>query len=159
MSPHRYFASAMALLLCATGVDRARGQDAPAAPATTVTPTASTAPTAPAEGAAADSAAASYSLGLYLGGQLRASGLEGTVSVEQLQKGLHDGLGGKAPSEDDKARMSAMLHAGRDTVATQNRAQAKDFLEQNAKAQGVVTTASGLQYTILKPGDAVASAP
>jgi FKBP-type peptidyl-prolyl cis-trans isomerase FklB len=116
-------------------------------------------PAVPAEGAAVDPAAASYSLGLYLGSQLRASGIEGTVSVDQLQKGLHDGLGGKIPSEDDKGRMSAMLHAGKDAVTSQNRAQAQDFLAHNAKVEGVVTTASGLQYAVLKPGDATSSSP
>jgi FKBP-type peptidyl-prolyl cis-trans isomerase len=55
--------------------------------------------------------------------------------------------------------MSQMLHTGRDAVAGQNRAQAQDFLAHNAQAEGVVTTASGLQYAVLKPGNATASAP
>lgn len=153
MSPQRTLGSIAALLLGATIVAPVRGQNAPAASAVAATPA------APAEGTAVDPAAASYSLGLYLGSQLRASGVEGTISVDQLQKGLHDGLGGKVPSEDDKSRMSAMLHAGKDAVASQNRAQAQDFLAHNAKVEGVVTTASGLQYAILKPGDATAAPP
>jgi FKBP-type peptidyl-prolyl cis-trans isomerase FklB len=157
MSSHRYLGSALALLLFATSVGRARAQDAPAALPGATNPAAPAAPAAPAE--SADPAAASYSIGLYVGSQLRGSGLEGTLSVEQLQKGLHDGLGGKIPTEDDKARMSQMMHTGKEAVASQNRAQAKDFLAHNGKDERVVTTASGLQYTILKPGDATATAP
>ncbi len=153
MSPSRNPGSVVALLLCATFLDPALAQTPAAAPAD-----AATSPI-PTEGSPVDPAAASYSLGIYLGSQLRASGVEATVSVEQLQKGLHDGLGGKIPSEDDKSRMSAMLHTGRDAVASQNRTQAQDFLTHNAKVDGVVTTASGLQYAILKPGDATASSP
>jgi FKBP-type peptidyl-prolyl cis-trans isomerase len=152
MSAHRFAGPMATLLLCATAAGGAFGQDATA-------PAAVAAPGASVQGAPVDPAAGSYSLGLYLGSQLRGSGLQGTVSMEQLQSGLRDGLGGKTPSEDDKARMSTMLHEGRDSVATQNRAQARDFLAQNAKAEHVVTTASGLQYTILKPGNPSAASP
>lgn len=100
-----------------------------------------------------DPVAGSYSLGLYFGSQLHTSGLEGTLSLEQLERGLRDGLAGKAAGEEDKARMSQMLHDGRETVAAHNRAQASEFLAQNGKIDGVVTTASGLQYTIVKAGE------
>jgi FKBP-type peptidyl-prolyl cis-trans isomerase FklB len=153
----------VALLVSASAVVQANGQGSaipPAAsPAAAAAPAAPAAPAPSAQGATEDPAAASYSLGLYLGSQLRGSGIEGTLSMDQLQKGLHDGLGGKVPTEDDKSRMSAMLHTGKEAVASQNRAQAQDFLAHNAKQDGVVTTASGLQYTILKPGDAGAATP
>ena len=107
---------------------------------------------APADSAPVDPLAGSYSLGLYFGSQLHTSGLNTTVSVEQLERGLRDGLAGKAPTDEDKNRMSQMLHDGRESVAAHNRAQASEFLAQNGKIDGVVTTASGLQYTIIKPG-------
>jgi len=106
-----------------------------------------------------DPAAASYSLGLYMGSQLRTSGLQGTVSIEQLRKGLDDGLGGKAASDEDKARMAQMLRDGRQAMAARNREQARQFLAQNAKAKGVVTTESGLQYVVLKSADPKAAPP
>jgi FKBP-type peptidyl-prolyl cis-trans isomerase FklB len=99
-----------------------------------------------------DPLAGSYSLGLYFGNQLHTSGLDGTVSVEQLERGLREGLAGKVATEEDKTRMSQMLRNGREAVAAHNRAQAGEFLAQNGKIDGVVTTASGLQYTIIKPG-------
>jgi len=37
-------------------------------------------------------------------------------------------------------------------AATKTKAEAKAFLEKNAKEKGVVTTASGLQYKIIKEG-------
>lgn len=153
MSLQRKSGPVIFLLLCATSVGSAVGQDAAAGRVAAAAPGAAT------ESATVDPAAASYSLGLYVGSQLRSSGVESTISVDQLQKGLHDGLSGKIPTEDDKSRMSQMMHMGREAIASQNRAQAQDFLAQNAKVEGVVTTASGLQYAILKPGDAAAAAP
>ncbi|MDH5592344.1 MAG: FKBP-type peptidyl-prolyl cis-trans isomerase, partial [Gammaproteobacteria bacterium] len=38
-------------------------------------------------------------------------------------------------------------------VMNEKQAQAKTFMEENAKKEGVVTTESGLQYTIIKEGD------
>ena len=110
MSSHRNSGLSLVLFLCGAAVGPVLGQGAPAAPA------APAVAAAPAESAAVDPAAASYSLGLYVGSQLRASGLEGTVSMEQLQKGLKEGLGGKIPTEDDKARMSQMMHSGKDNL-------------------------------------------
>ena len=41
---------------------------------------------------------------------------------------------------------------GRGTVGD-NRAETEDFLKKNRMKEGVVETASGLQYTILEPGE------
>jgi FKBP-type peptidyl-prolyl cis-trans isomerase len=38
------------------------------------------------------------------------------------------------------------------SVAEQNLQEGKKFLEENAKKEGIITTASGLQYLILKEG-------
>ena len=81
------------------------------------------------------------------------------MSLEQLRKGLSEGLAGKAATDADKARMAQMLHDGRQAIAARNRTQAQEFLAQNAKVSGVVTTASDLQYAIIKPGDASGATP
>ncbi|MBS0387835.1 MAG: FKBP-type peptidyl-prolyl cis-trans isomerase [Proteobacteria bacterium] len=146
MSASRLLIYAASLLLvaaagCACAADAATTPARPAGQAN------------PASAPPADPAASSYSLGLYMGSQMHASGLQGTVSLEQLKKGLSDGLAGKVATEDDKARMAQMLRDGRQAIAAHNRAQAQQFLAQNAKATGVVTTDSGLQYVIIKPGD------
>jgi FKBP-type peptidyl-prolyl cis-trans isomerase len=133
------------LLAFAVAAVPAEVATAPAATATQPVPAKSPPP---------DPAASSYSMGLYMGSQLRTSGLQETVSLEQLKKGLVDGLGGKTATEDDKARMAQMLRDGRQAIAARNRKEAQKFLAQNAKASGVVTTDSGLQYVIIKPGDA-----
>ena len=98
-------------------------------------------------------------MGLYFGSQLDTAGLTSTLSVDELIRGLKEGLAGKRPADEDKARMSQMMHEGREAVAASNRAAASKFLAENGKIAGVVTTVSGLQYTEVKPGDAKAAAP
>jgi FKBP-type peptidyl-prolyl cis-trans isomerase len=106
-----------------------------------------------------DPIAASYSTGLNFGSQLGSAGLAGTLSVDELVRGIKDGLAGKRPGDEDKARMLQMMREGRGAVAARNRAAASQFLAENGKIAGVVTTASGLQYTEVRPGDPKAAAP
>lgn len=133
----------------------ARGENAPVP--TVPLPAAQAAPAA--QSPPVDPAAGSFSLGLYFGNQLRASGLQGTLALDQFEKAFREGLAGKLATDADKARMTQMLHDGRAAVAAHNREQARDFLAQNAKVDGVVTTASGLQYAVIKPGDQQGNLP
>jgi FKBP-type peptidyl-prolyl cis-trans isomerase len=130
------------LLLAATG--HASADESPARPAA-----------APA-GAAEDP---SYDVGLMLGAQLHQNGLAETVRFDALIRGLREGLGGRLASDAERAAANDFLRAGRDAVASRQRAEAQAFLERNAKAEGVQTTASGLQYQILAPGNAAAPSP
>jgi len=114
---------------------------------------------APASEAPADPKAASYSLGLYFGGQLHGSGLKDAVVFDELERGLKEGLAGKEASDADKQLMSQWLRGGRDSLATRNRSEAQEFLSANAKIAGVKSTASGLQYIEVKPGDVQAASP
>jgi FKBP-type peptidyl-prolyl cis-trans isomerase len=61
--------------------------------------------------------------------------------------------GCKSASVEDRERMGQWMRSGRDSLATKNRADAQAFLAANAKIDGVVTTASGLQYTVVIAGD------
>lgn len=106
-----------------------------------------------------DPKAASHSLGLMFGSQLRNGGVGDTVDLAQLEQGIRDGLSGTVPSDADKNQMTRMLKSGRATIVEANRAKAREFLAGNKTATGVVTTESGLQYTVLKAGDAAAAAP
>jgi len=81
------------------------------------------------------------------------------VSVEEIVRGLRAGLAGKLPSQQDKDRMNETLRTSRSAVAGRNRDEAKAFLAENGKIAGVITTPSGLQYTVFKPGDAAGKAP
>src|SRR6185437_4323315 len=96
----------------------------------------------------------SYSLGVSMGQNLRqmSIGLD-AISTQRLLQGLHDALAGKAKySPANQTSVRAMIVAARTRVGEQNHAAAKAFLVRNGKKKGVVTTASGLQYEVLKAG-------
>ena len=98
----------------------------------------------------------SYSLGLSLGSQYRAGGLgQGpALSVDDLLRGIKDGIGGKPMSADERARAGRYLRDVSEALASRNKAQAAEFLARNAKEKAVVTTASGLEYQVLVAGTA-----
>jgi FKBP-type peptidyl-prolyl cis-trans isomerase len=101
-----------------------------------------------------------YSVGLTFGSQLRASGVdEQTLDLAAAARGLKDGLAGKVLTDADRDRTRQLLMAARELVGARNRAAASAFLAQNGAIAGVVTTASGLQYTIVQPGDGKGAAP
>lgn len=133
------------------------GQAPAAPPAGVVAQPASQA--TPAPEAPADPKAASYSLGLYFGDQLRESGIKDAVSFADLERGLKEGLAGKEASDADRQLMSQWLRSGRDAQSARNRSEAQEFLTANSRIAGVKTTASGLQYIEVKPGDAQAPSP
>ena len=123
------------------------------------------APATPAPASAATATApiaddgSSYSIGLSYGHQLRNSGLEHSLSTGAVERGLREGLAGKAVSPKDQESATQLLRLGRDWLAVRNRAAAKEFLTKNATASGVTTTASGLQYQVFAPGDTNAASP
>jgi FKBP-type peptidyl-prolyl cis-trans isomerase/competence protein ComGC len=113
-----------------------------------VTPAASASPGA----APSVDEAASYSIGLTFGSQMHGSGIEDMLSLDALIRGWKDGLAGKALGTQDRDRAMQMVRAGRDAAA-------RAFLAKSGIVKGVVTTASGLQYAIIEPGDSKAASP
>jgi FKBP-type peptidyl-prolyl cis-trans isomerase len=103
--------------------------------------------------------ASSYSVGLVFGSQLRNAGLGETVALDALVRGLKEGLAGTAVSGEDKERALRSMRSGREALATRNRTAARDYLAQNATVPGVKTTASGLQYQVIEPGDVQRASP
>ena len=121
--------------------------------------------------AAPDIDAMSYALGANLGRNIASQVLHGIaqrgveINTDQLAKGIQDALTGH-PSELNPAQIvaameifDALMQAGQlqmmqkmQQTGEVNLTEGKAFLEQNAKAQGITTTASGLQYRILRPG-------
>ncbi|HTV79663.1 MAG TPA: FKBP-type peptidyl-prolyl cis-trans isomerase [Steroidobacteraceae bacterium] len=97
---------------------------------------------------------ASYSLGVSFGSQLHSYGLNGeSVEFERVLQGLRDALSGKATAKpEDGQRIQALIETARTSEGAANKAAAAKFLAANAKQPGVVTTASGLQYKVLRPG-------
>ena len=98
--------------------------------------------------------AGSYDIGLMLGNQLQHNGLTPALSIDDLLRGLKDGLGGRVPTDEEHGGAVSFSRAARDALADHNRAEAKAFLEKNARQPGIVTMPSGLQYRILAAGDA-----
>ena len=101
----------------------------------------------------------SYNLGILIAQNLKQQGL-GDVNPAQLAKGVADAL---ACASVDLAKcnesVSEYLQAKQAEKAKENAkkfeaniATGKKFLEDNKKRPGVVTTASGLQYEVMKAG-------
>ena len=102
----------------------------------------------------------SYSIGLDIGTTLKRQLID--VDPQLLQNGLKDGLDGKKPLMTDEQVKETMATFQKEMMAKQaaakkeqgekNEAQGKKFLEDNKKKDGWKTTASGLQYKVLKEG-------
>ncbi len=94
----------------------------------------------------------SYFIGVQIGNDMLKNGAEG-VSINMLSKGLEDALKG-LPSLVDPQAASACAQIYFTQKATQKAAEAslksKKFFDDNGKRAGVKTTASGLQYEVLK---------
>jgi FKBP-type peptidyl-prolyl cis-trans isomerase FklB len=126
----------------------------------------SSAPVAPPPTAspAADPAAApnadqiGYLFGLTFGEQMHGVGITDQVSIEAIARGLKDGLQGKRSTPADRQQVQEFVHSVMETGVARNQSAAKDFLARNGREKGVMTTASGLQYKIILPGDRKAAA-
>jgi len=99
-----------------------------------------------------------YTLGLNAGQQLHDNGVT-HAPLNRLEQGIKDGLAGKQATGADQMRLQGFLHSAAAAASARNAAAAHEFLARNAKATGVTTTASGLQYKILQSGDADAPSP
>jgi len=98
----------------------------------------------------------SYAFGVIAGSNLKKEGLD--LNPEFVARGLRDFLSGKmAMSEEEiKSTLQAWqgeMQAKEEAAAIKNKEAADKFLEANKKKEGVTTTASGIQYRIIKKGD------
>ncbi len=109
----------------------------------------------------------SYSLGVDIGRTLQKFQLD--LNESALSQGIADVLGNKPMAMTDQelqetlqAFQQKMMQKQQEAmakkqdemkgVAEKNKADGKKFLEENAKKAGVKTTASGLQYKVIKEG-------
>jgi len=94
----------------------------------------------------------SYNLGILIAQNLKRQGLA-EVNPTELARGVADALKGVSV---DLAKcnesVTEYLSAQQAKKFEGNIAEGKKFLEENKKRAGVTTTASGLQYEVLKPG-------
>ncbi|MGB6355841.1 MAG: FKBP-type peptidyl-prolyl cis-trans isomerase [Steroidobacteraceae bacterium] len=113
---------------------------------------------APADSAAAPPGQAGYLFGLTFGEQLHNVGISDQVAIEDIERGLKDGLQGKKSTPADRQQVQEFVRMTMATAITRNQAAAKDFLARNGHEKGVVTTASGLEYRVVAAGDRKAPA-
>lgn len=98
----------------------------------------------------------SYSIGLDLGFNFKKQNLE--LNPDALLAGVKDALSGKQPllnENEVKETMTALTKEIEDkqkALAVQNVKDGEKFLAENKKKEGVKTTASGLQYKVIKEG-------
>lgn len=96
----------------------------------------------------------SYALGLSIGNNLLSSGIR-DLNVEKFTKAIQDVLGGAQPEmtyEEAKTTLDKFFKDLADKINAQNIQVGKEFLENNAKKEGVVCLPSGLQYQVLQVG-------
>ena len=108
--------------------------------------------------AAPSPAQSGYIFGLTYGEQLRSVGITDQVAIEDIVRGLKDGLQGKKSTPADRQQVQEFVRSTMTAAITRNQAAAKDFLARNGHEKGVTTTASGLEYKIIAPGDRKAPA-
>lgn len=152
----RKFLPPAAVLVCLTLMAVAISQDKPP----------QTAPATPSEAAAPVDATTyrqqvSYALGRNFGQNLRDNEIE--VELQSLVAGISDVLSGAQPKWSDEQLEASLQRFGQEMQqkaamrqqreAAKNSREAEAFLAENAKREGVQTTASGLQYRVVRQGN------
>lgn len=103
-----------------------------------------------------------YGIGLSIAGSLKMQGLAG-INTKILQEAITDVLSGKPTvmsQEDANQYLMTFFQKKEDSLrqaenvkAEPNRIAGENFLAENKKKTGVVTTSSGLQYQVVKAGE------
>ncbi|MCR9191157.1 MAG: FKBP-type peptidyl-prolyl cis-trans isomerase [Gammaproteobacteria bacterium] len=119
-----------------------------------------TAPFAQAEAVSlkSDTEKLSYSIGVDLGKNIKQKQIE--INVPALSKGISDGMNNAPLALTEEQMKETLVKFQKDMMAKStaqfeqkaksNQAAGQKFLAENKKKPGVVTTASGLQYKIVK---------
>ena len=97
----------------------------------------------------------SYAIGLQMGQNLKANGLDSTLNLDVLARGIYDALNNKKQLfGGDTITEVMMKHFNPQMYASmkENNDKAKKFFEENAKKPGVKKTESGLQYEVISEG-------
>ncbi|MBV2132804.1 FKBP-type peptidyl-prolyl cis-trans isomerase [Pseudomonas sp. MAP12] len=101
---------------------------------------------------------ASYGIGLNMGRSLTQEGMN-DLDSKAVALGIEDAMAKKEQRLTDEQLMEAfgfLQKRAEERMAAlgdENAKAGKKFLEDNGKREGVVTTASGLQYEVLKKAD------
>lgn len=107
-----------------------------------------------------------YAIGLDIGANLKRQELD--LDPKALAAGISDAFGGKRQITEEEAKqvlndfrtqMMAKMEAKEKGAGDKNTKDGEIFLAANAKKEGVKSTASGLQYRVIKPGDGKGKSP
>ena len=99
---------------------------------------------------------ASYAIGLNVGFNFKRQNVD--VNQDAFTAGFKDAIAGKKPLMTEQEVRDTMMAFEKDMqqklseTATKNAAEAEKFLAANKTKEGVKTTASGLQYKVMKDG-------
>ncbi|HEV8582480.1 MAG TPA: FKBP-type peptidyl-prolyl cis-trans isomerase [Thermoanaerobaculia bacterium] len=103
---------------------------------------------------------ASYAIGLNLGRSLKSNEIQ--ANTDLILKGIRDGLAGGQPLLTDQEMQAAMQSLQQTVMQAQeakmkaqgekNKSEGEAFLAKNKERKEIKTTASGLQYEVLKEG-------
>lgn len=103
----------------------------------------------------------SYSIGLDIGNTFKKQNMD--INADALLSGLKDGVGGAKPKMTEEEIKTTMATFQKSMMEKQsaiakeagakNAAAGEKFLAENKGKEGVKTTASGLQYKVVKEGD------
>jgi FKBP-type peptidyl-prolyl cis-trans isomerase FklB len=102
---------------------------------------------------------ASYAIGMDIGANFKRQELD--VDAKALAAGLADTLAGKSQMTEAeqkevlsefRTQMMARMETKQKAEGEKNAKDGEAFLASNAKKEGVKTTASGLQYKVIKSG-------
>jgi FKBP-type peptidyl-prolyl cis-trans isomerase FklB len=98
----------------------------------------------------------SYSIGLQIGFNLSRQKVD--ISPDVLAAGIKDALAGKPQLSPDQIKeimttFEKDMEQKQKEAGEKNKTEGAKFLEENKKKDGVKTTASGLQYKVLKEGN------
>jgi FKBP-type peptidyl-prolyl cis-trans isomerase len=99
----------------------------------------------------------SYFIGRNFGEQFKGQGI--AIDLTALNEGIKSGLAGEKPKYTQEELMAAMqafeasMQAKAAMRGQESKAVGDKFLADNGKRKGVTTTASGLQYEVIKAGD------
>lgn len=102
-----------------------------------------------------------YSMGLDVGAYFKQ--IDDEINFEALMQGVRDAYEGKEPilSREEIAsvqkefglKMQAKQQGELERIKKENMERGTEFLAENKKREGVITTESGLQYELLQEGD------
>jgi FKBP-type peptidyl-prolyl cis-trans isomerase len=104
-------------------------------------------------GQASEDLDTSYAIGIVLGADLKQTGL--TLNYNAFIRGLRDAMENrnmKLSMDDAILKVQLAFVKAMEQQAEENKQKERQFLEENGKKPGIMTTASGLQYEVITEG-------